>query len=256
MLPETRLERSHLRLTFNRSISEPATTTAPSQQSEDSLVSLMMPQKRLYPLASSNGSVSSGSQSSVSSCSTSSSTCSIDMDEGHPPKAQSPAKRCCLGLPLSISLPSSPNSTDTLQRQLVLKRTKLITAEQLAAKTGSGQQVVLDCRSFMAYNQSHLSGSFNLNCSDRWNRNRLQSGRVQLADLVTNPEGKDLLRRRSIKEVVIYDDCSTEVERLSPSSTLYVVLSALLDDHKEPLLLSGIFHLTVFFSLIFSLASS
>lgn len=269
MLPETRLERSHLRLTFNRSISEPAhhmnhlvsSTSSSAQQSsqigEESSVTLMMSQKRLYPLASpAGGSLSSGSQSSVSSCSTSSSTCSIDnemMDPAIMPlkKVQSPAKRCCLGLPLSsISLPSSPNSEGSpisLQRQAVVKRTRVLPAEQLAAKlsresttTSTPGLVVLDCRSFMAYNQAHVTGAFNLNCADRWNRNRLQSGRVQLADLATTPEGKDLLRRRSVKEVVVYDDCTSDVERLPHTSTLFVVLSALLDDHKEPLLLAGI----------------
>lgn len=264
MLPETRLERSHLRLTFNRSISEPAShhqsssSSTGQQQGEPAaeLVALMIPQKRLYPKANGVGSVSSGSQSSVSSCSTSSSLCSIDKEEMlaedmtsvQTPQiksnaAQSPAKRCCLGLPLSISLPSSPNSDGvSIQRAVMVKRTRIFSPDQLAAKLSSGvgpTMAVLDCRSFMAYNQSHVSGAFNLNCADRWNRNRLQSGRVHLADLVTSPEGKEALRRRAVKDVVVYDDCSVDCDRLPSNSTLYIVLSALLEDHKEPLLLSG-----------------
>ena len=192
-------------------------------------------------------SLGSSSQSSVSSCSTSSSICSIDKDEldqEQPPlvllQQQSPAKRCCLGLPLSVSLPSSPSSeSSSLHRSMMAKRTRIYTADQLAARMTGQPVVIVDCRPFMAYNASHIRGAINLNCSDRWNRKRLQTGRVSLADLATSPEGKELLRRRSVKEVIVYDDGAVDCERLPPSSTIYIVLSALLDDHKEPILLAG-----------------
>lgn len=302
MLPEptTRLERSHLRLTFNRSLSEPG-STAPSSTSSSNSNSqdhhLQLPmsdqrqhQKRLYMQLQHHhnqvhlhqhskacSSLGSSSQSSVSSCSTSSSICSIDkdeLDEEQPlqplvllqQQQQSPAKRCCLGLPLSVSLPSSPSSeSSSLQRAVMAKRTRIYTADQLAAIKWSnstptspttGQPVVIvDCRPFMAYNASHVRGAINLNCSDRWNRKRLQTGRVSLADLATSPEGKDLLRRRTVKEVIVYDDGAVDCERLPPSSTLYIVLSALLDDHKEPLLLAGkrniLFSTLPYFFLLF-----
>lgn len=130
------------------------------------------------------------------------------------------------------------------------KRTRIYTADQLAIPPTNGQQqqpvVIVDCRPFMAYNASHIRGAINVNCSDRWNRKRLQTGRVSLADLATSPEGKELLRRRSVKEVIVYDDGAVDCERLPPSSTLYIVLSALLDDHKEPLLLAGNLTLSYF----------
>ena len=291
MLPEptTRSERSHLRLTFNRSLSEPGGNTVPvsnvnNQDHHHQMNDQRQHQKRLYmqlqhhhnqvhlhqhgsSKAGSN-SLGSSSQSSVSSCSTSSSICSIDKDELDEEQAaplqplvllqqqqQSPAKRCCLGLPLSVSLPSSPSSeSSSLQRSMMAKRTRIYTADQLAAikwstsSPTSGQPVVIvDCRPFMAYNASHIRGAINLNCSDRWNRKRLQTGRVSLADLATSPEGKELLRRRSIKEVIVYDDGAVDCERLPPSSTLYIVLSALLDDHKEPFLLAGKNNLVLLF---------
>ena len=274
MLPEptTRLERSHLRLTFNRSMSEPGHTIMTTNNGQSNGGSLSagqelherQHQKRLYlqlqhhhnqvHLHQHGGKASSvaSSQSSVSSCSTSSSICSIDKDELDEEQSeqsqqlvQSPAKRCCLGLPLSVSLPSSPSSeSSSLQRAMMAKRTRIYTADQLASKlssspTTNGPVVVVDCRPFMAYNASHVRNAINLNCSDRWNRKRLQTGRVSLADLATSPEGKDLLRRRTVKEVIVYDEGAVDCERLPPSSTLYIVLSALLDDHKEPLLLAG-----------------
>ena len=64
-------------------------------------------------------------------------------------------------------------------------------------------------------------------------------GKATLADLATTQDGKELLRRRSIKEVIVYDDGATDCERLPANSTLYIVLSALIEDHKEPLLLAG-----------------
>lgn len=300
MLPEpttTRLERSHLRLTFNRSLSEPGSC--------HSIVNQVMAnngsssaghdqherhqQKRLYlqlqhhhnqvhlhqhgavnKAAGGSGGGSVGSQSSVSSCSTSSSLCSIDKDElddelelTSQPVIQSPAKRCCLGLPLSVSLPSSPSSeSSSLQRAMMAKRTRIYTADQLAAtrimsashspttNQTTTTMVIVDCRPFMAYNASHLKGAINLNCSDRWNRKRLQTGRVSLADLATSPEGKELLRRPTVKEVVVYDEGAVDCERLPPNSTLYIVLSALLDDHKEPLLLAGKIYIFFFHSTI------
>jgi Rhodanese-like domain len=258
-------------LTFNRSMSEPGSTASSvsnaNQNQDQQMNDQRQHQKRLYMQlqhhhnqvhlhqhGKAGNSLGSSSQSSVSSCSTSSSICSIDkdeLDEEQPLQPlvllqQSPAKRCCLGLPLSVSLPSSPSSeSSSLQRSMMAKRTRIYTADQLAAikwstASPTGQPVVMvDCRPFMAYNASHIRGAINLNCSDRWNRKRLQTGRVSLADLATSPEGKELLRRRSVKEVIVYDDGAVDCERLPPSSTLYIVLSALLDDHKEPLLLAG-----------------
>lgn len=239
MLPETRKERSQLRLPLNRSFSEPSGggitegTEDPGRQS-----------KRLYNqlhLQNKSGSLTS-SQSSVSSCSTSSSSlCSVDREEQleeltTQDAKKSPAKRCCLGLPLS--LPSSPSCESTsLQRAVAVKRTRVMPAEQLA--NGKTDSIVVDIRPFLSFNASHIKGAINLNCSDRWNRKRLQTGRVALADLATTGEGKEALRRRTSREVIVVDDGSFDCERLLPTSALFIVISALLDDQRDPVLLSG-----------------
>ncbi|RLU15295.1 hypothetical protein DMN91_012289 [Ooceraea biroi] len=59
--------------------------------------------------------------------------------------------------------------------------------------------------------------AINVNCSDRFNRRRLQLGKATLADLVTAREGKELLRRRQFKEVIVYDDCTDDLEHLPAS---------------------------------------
>jgi len=322
MLPESRLERSHLRLTFNRSISEPIGANMATSQRPDDLnlmagtAGLERQQKRLYlqlqhhhnqhvhlhhhhhhhhhqvaaaahnktsvvtsPLTSAAPETPQDVTSGVPTVALPSPIVDkveevavaaaeaadelrlpvYPVQQQHqqqqlqgPPRA-SPAKRCCLGLPVSVSLPSSPSSESlSLQRSIVVKRTRICSSDQLARKLDSpfvydgavksvaGRPlVVVDCRPFMAFNASHVRGSINLNCSDRWNRKRLQMGKATLADLATSQDGKDLLRRRSIKEVIVYDDAATDCERLPSNSALYIVLSALIEDHKEPLLLAG-----------------
>ncbi|XP_071439693.1 dual specificity protein phosphatase 4-like [Hetaerina americana] len=54
--------------------------------------------------------------------------------------------------------------------------------------------LLLDCRPFLAYNANHIRGAINVNCSDRINRRRLQTGRAALADLAASAEGKARLR--------------------------------------------------------------
>ena len=301
MLPESRRERHNLRLTFNRSLSEPGghlhvgdmtsvMSSSVSSASDDvSTRSMERQQKRLYlqlhhhhnqvhlhhhphlsfrvqsgstsTSPSSSSTSLSSSNSSMSSCSTSSSLCQVDDDDlksnsnSHlvAYNAVSPPKRCCLGLPVSVSLPSSPCSeSSSLHRSMLVKRTKIWSVDHLARQMEMQSSddpladlIVVDVRPFMVFNGGHIRRSVNLNCSDRWNRKRLQMGKASLADLVTGKEGKDLLRRRSVKEVIVYDDGAVDCERLPSASSLYIVLSALLEDNKEPILLAGQFDLTL-----------
>lgn len=66
-------------------------------------------------------------------------------------------------------------------------------------------------------------------------------GKANLADLATNREGKELLRRRVNKEVIVYDDTTNSMDRITATHPLYIVLSTLVEDNKEPVLLLGKF---------------
>lgn len=99
--------------------------------------------------------------------------------------------------------------------------------------------ILLDCRPFMSYNMNHISGAINVNCSDRFNRRRLQQGKASLADLATTREGKEVLKKRSFREVIIYDDSTSEKDRITLGHPLLLVLVSLVEDHKEPSLLLG-----------------
>lgn len=154
-------------------------------------------------------------------------------------------KRCKLE---TVSLPTSPCAENgTLHRQLVLGRTRVVTSGDLAqrlarleiSRAGADSTVILDCRPFILYNVNHVRGAINVNCSDRFNRRRLQLGKATLADLTTIRENKELLRKRQFKEVIVYDDCTDDLDHLPAQHPLFLVLAALVDDNVEPALLIG-----------------
>lgn len=156
----------------------------------------------------------------------------------------SPPKRCKLESS-SVSLPTSPcTESGTLQRALILKKVNIIESDGLkqkleSSRTGHKTFVVIDCRPFISYNMSHISGAININCSDRFNRRRLQQGKVTLADLATSREGKEMLKKRTYKDVIVYDDSTYDKERVTSSHPLLLVLSSLVEDNREPYLLLG-----------------
>ncbi|KOC64792.1 Dual specificity protein phosphatase 10 [Habropoda laboriosa] len=253
--------RDNLKLVLNRSLSEPGPPASAS-------TFLSSPTSTVSPSSSTSSGVDSclasdgtecslnASGTSISGCSSSSSgtDCELPLSDVHRhyhhlhhhhhfhQHQLSASKRCKLE---TVSLPASPCSeNNTLQKQLVLQRTKTITADELADRLlgrdhPSGGPVLLDCRPFILYNVNHVRGAINVNCSDRFNRRRLQLGKASLADLATTREGKELLRRRHYREVVVYDDCTDDVDRLPVQHPLYLVLVALLEDNREPALLLG-----------------
>merc|ERR1711972_393781 len=99
---------------------------------------------------------------------------------------------------------------------MVISQTKTIDDKSLAEKMGkTGKHgknfLLLDCRPFIAYNVSHIKGAINVNCCDRFNRKRLQQGKASLADLATTKEGKEMLKKRNWKDIIVYDDSSEDL---------------------------------------------
>ncbi|XP_072402774.1 dual specificity protein phosphatase 10-like [Diabrotica undecimpunctata] len=145
----------------------------------------------------------------------------------------------------SVSLPTSPCAESAhLQRTWVLNNVKYMDDDALKSKMedrrpGPKSYILLDCRPFISYNMNHIAGAINVNCSDRFNRRRLQQGKATLADLATTREGKEVLKKRLFREVIIYDDSTSDKERITVGHPLLLVLTSLVDDHKEPALLIG-----------------
>lgn len=100
--------------------------------------------------------------------------------------------------------------------------------------------LVLDCRPFFAYNANHIQGAVNINCSDRFNRRRLVQGKCSLVDLISSKEGKDLYKKRSSKDiVVVYDDRTKDIKDVATDSSMYIVMSVLRREGKQPAILKG-----------------
>ena len=164
-------------------------------------------------------------------------TCPIPGNSGSPG-----SKRCKLDC---VSLPPSPCSESlTFQRSIILKRVGQLDADAFNQKlkdsrAGRPSFLIIDCRSFIAYNLNHVRGAINLNCTDRFNRRRLHQGKATLADLTSSREGKELLKNRSYREVIVYDESTADLERLNTSHPLYLIFSKLIEDNKEPVLLIG-----------------
>jgi len=219
MLSEGIKGRDSLKLSFNRSISEPG-NSAPiiSLISPPSVAPSLHPPKR----------------------------CKLDRVKPKylPTNENSQAPPLTLE-PGTVSLPTSPCSdSSTVQRTILLKQARTITCESLAKRIEKGgkhgkNSILLDCRPFIAYNVNHIRGAINVNCCDRFNRKRLQQGKASLADLATTKEGKETLKKRNWKEVVVYDDCTQDLTSLPTSHTLFLVINSLVEDHRQPIMLVG-----------------
>lgn len=99
--------------------------------------------------------------------------------------------------------------------------------------------MLLDCRSFLAYNFKHIAGAINVNCTTNIAKKRLQQGKITIADLVTSEGGKESLRNGNWAKVVVYDECTSELEKAPSTHPVKLVLSSLLQDGKKAFLLKG-----------------
>lgn len=99
--------------------------------------------------------------------------------------------------------------------------------------------VIIDCRPFMEYNKSHIRGAVHINCSDKISRRRLQQGKITVLDLISCREGKDSFKGIFSKEIVVYDENTTDPNRLTFSQPLHVVLESLRREGKDPIILKG-----------------
>uniref|UniRef100_A0A3B5KWD5 Rhodanese domain-containing protein n=1 Tax=Xiphophorus couchianus TaxID=32473 RepID=A0A3B5KWD5_9TELE len=97
--------------------------------------------------------------------------------------------------------------------------------------------VIIDCRPFLEYNKSHIRGAVHINCSDKISRRRLQQGKITVLDLISCREGKDSFKGIFSKEIVVYDESTTDPNRLTSAQPLHVVLESLRREGKDPIVL-------------------
>jgi rhodanese-related sulfurtransferase len=150
---------------------------------------------------------------------------------------------------ISFSALSKLSSSNTNVNAVFSART--MQTQELASRMHKSRSVlVLDCRPFVSYNIAHIQGAINVNCADRFNRRRLQQGKASIVDLVSSKEGKDMFKKRSSKEIVIYDDHTKDAQSLCQDSSMYMVLSSLLREGKDAYILKGLYH---FYKTLFNL---
>ncbi|KAG7267172.1 hypothetical protein CRUP_008993 [Coryphaenoides rupestris] len=98
--------------------------------------------------------------------------------------------------------------------------------------------VIVDCRPFTEYNKCHVRGAVHINCSDKISRRRLQQGKVTVLELVSCREAKDSFRGGVFsRDLVVYDESTSDPARLAASQPLHVVLESLRREGKDPIVL-------------------
>lgn len=143
----------------------------------------------------------------------------------------------------SASMPASPCSESiALHRSLLIRRVRTLESAEVARRITRAHKpkpfVLLDLRPFFHYNLRHVRSAINLNCSDRFNRKRLQLRRASVVDLAA-PAMREHLKRRGYRDVIVYDESTTDIASLPSDHPVFLVLSAILEDNREPLLLKG-----------------
>ncbi|XP_003217389.1 dual specificity protein phosphatase 1 [Anolis carolinensis] len=103
--------------------------------------------------------------------------------------------------------------------------------ETLRGLLESGAALVLDCRSFLAFNASHVVGSCNVRLSSIVRRRA--KGAVGLEHLLPNEEARARLRQGRYRAVVLLDERSADLEAPKRDSTLLLALHALAREARQ-----------------------
>ncbi|XP_076464214.1 dual specificity protein phosphatase 10-like [Babylonia areolata] len=133
---------------------------------------------------------------------------------------------------------SNTNTSSTAYRTL--------TPSELASRLRKSRPImVIDCRAFLCYNSHHVQGALNISCTDRFNRKRLQQGKVGVLELLAATHGRENVRRRHFREIVLYDGGNSQQQQqqqqqgLDNDSALHIVWATLVREGRQPLVLQG-----------------
>ena len=103
--------------------------------------------------------------------------------------------------------------------------------------------LLLDCRSFIAYNLRHINGALNVSCADRFTKRRLAGGRTTVGEIVSGDDGraKDIYQELwESSDFIVYDDSTLNpADHGDAANSLHTVLEALSKEGKDALVLRG-----------------
>lgn len=128
-------------------------------------------------------------------------------------------------------LPPASRGGDDVDCSTVSPVTPIQLANLIKAKDLGA--LLLDCRTFVCYNNNHISGALNVSCADAISRKRLSCGRTTIGELVSGPaDAKDRYKQavEDGKEFLIYDENTTDVKTLPAAHSLKVIVSCLQKD--------------------------
>jgi hypothetical protein len=130
---------------------------------------------------------------------------------------------------------------DAEPENMEVKTESAITPGDLVHLINNNESILLlDCRSFMAHNSNHISGSLNVGCSDRITKKRLSDGKIQIVDVICGQEGKDMYRRlESDAHIVVYDDNTVDLKCAPATQSLRVLADCLRKQNKPFRFLQG-----------------
>jgi len=91
--------------------------------------------------------------------------------------------------------------------------------------------LMLDCRTFMQYNDNHITGALNVSCADCISRKRLMCGKATVGDMINGGEEAKMRYRQMMNntsvQLLVYDGDTTDLEGLPQSHPLLVVITSL-----------------------------
>lgn len=105
----------------------------------------------------------------------------------------------------------------------------------LQLRAGMDKYLLIDSRSFLEYNTSHIQQSCNVCCSKIVKR-RLQRDKVLIKDLLTQTCHIDI---DEYDEVIVYDQCTENPKNLTDDTFLCVLLKKLVTAFRRVMLLKG-----------------
>ena len=102
-------------------------------------------------------------------------------------------------------------------------------------KDDSAKCLLLDCRSFLAFNAGHIRGAVNARCNTIVRR-RAKGSVLSLDQILAGDEEvRERLRSGMYSAVVLYDERTPDSETVKEDSTLTLVLNAVCSDSSGTL---------------------
>lgn len=139
--------------------------------------------------------------------------------------------------------PIEPTKRSPVNAEQVLKPVFCDALAEAIRSDDAKSTVLVDCRTFVIYNNNHIIGALNISCSDCITRKRLLCGRIHVVDLVSGTEDAKLRFKESLEneniKLVLYDEDTRDASSLPKTHPLKVISSSISKVKKRICYLKG-----------------